>query len=92
MELLAVLQTELSKDQRMEIVSSGSPVEPGKGLALTLRILGGGSHHNLTMPFSLLLLLFMLVFMPQLTQLTIFSRFPGCHSETQQNCKSWQRA
>jgi hypothetical protein len=51
MELLAVLQTELSKDQRMAIVSSGSPVEPAMRLALTLRILGIGSYHDLAMLF-----------------------------------------
>jgi DDE superfamily endonuclease len=53
MELLAVLQSELSNDQRMAIISSGSPVEPAIRLALTLRILGGGSHHDLAMLFRI---------------------------------------
>jgi DDE superfamily endonuclease len=53
MELLSVLKTELSRDQRMEMVSSGSPVEPAVRLALTLRVLGGGSHHDLAMLFRI---------------------------------------
>jgi hypothetical protein len=53
MELISVLKTELSRDQRMAIVSSGSPDEPAVRLALTLRILGGGSHHDLAMLFRI---------------------------------------
>jgi hypothetical protein len=53
MEHLAVLQSELSNDQRMVIISSGSPVEPAIRLALTLRILGGGLHHDLAMLFRI---------------------------------------
>jgi hypothetical protein len=53
MELLSVLKTEISKDQRMAIVSSGSPVEPAVRLALNLRILGAVSHHDLAMLFCI---------------------------------------
>jgi hypothetical protein len=53
MELLAVLQSELSNDQRMAIIFTGSPVEPAIRLPLTLRILGGGSHHDLAMLFRI---------------------------------------
>jgi hypothetical protein len=88
MELLSVLQTELFKDQRMEIVSSGSPVEPAVRLALTLRIYGEGSHHDLAMLFLIATITVYAVFMPQLTQLTIFSCCPGCHSKSQKNCES----
>jgi hypothetical protein len=53
MELIPVFQTEISNDQRKAIVLSGSPVETAVRLALTLRILGGGSHHGLAMLFRI---------------------------------------
>jgi hypothetical protein len=92
MELLAVLQTELSNDQRMEIVSSGSPVEPAVRLALTLRILGGGSHHDLAMLFRVATTTVYAVFHATIDAINNLLALPGIHLKTRQNCESWGRA
>jgi hypothetical protein len=76
-ELLAVLQTELSKDQRMAIVSSGSPIEPAVRLALTLRILGGGSHHDLAMLFRIATITVYAVFHATIDAINNLLALPG---------------
>jgi hypothetical protein len=53
MELLSVLQTDLSKGSANGNCLEWFPVEPAVRLALTLRILGGESHHDLAMLFRI---------------------------------------
>jgi hypothetical protein len=73
MELLAVLQMELSKDQRMAIVSSGSPGDSH------LRCASALEDCITTLPccFALLLLLFMLFFYATIDAINDLLALPG---------------
>jgi hypothetical protein len=77
MELLSVLKTELSRDQRMAIVSNGSPVEPDVQLALALRILGGGSHHDFAMLFRIATITVYAVFNATINAINNLLALPG---------------
>jgi hypothetical protein len=61
----------------MAIVSSGSPVEQAVRLALTLRILGGESHHDLAMLFRIATITVYAVFHATIDAINNLLELPG---------------